>query len=171
VIASERIVELVEPVLAGSGHTLYDVEVAGATVRLLVEGADLGELEHLSRAASAVLDDVVDDDERWYLEVSSPGLERPLRAPRHFAGAVGSQVSVKTTPTTEGDRRIEGVLEAADGAGVVVAGRRLTYDQIERARTVFEWGPSGRGPGGASSRSPRAQPSRRREPSEKRSTT
>jgi ribosome maturation factor RimP len=170
VIESVRIAELVAPVLSESGHSLYDIEVAGPIVRLLVEGASLDELEHISRAASLLLDDIAAEDERWYLEVSSPGLERPLREPRHFSGAVGSLVKVKTKPTADGDRRIEGVLEEADDLGVVVAGRRLRYDEIERARTVFEWGPpkdaSSPGAGvrpraASSSRSPRKQPKKR----------
>ncbi len=109
-IASVRIAELVEPVLSETGHTLYDVEVAGATVRVLVEGADLEDLEQISRTTSTLLDDLV-EEERWYLEVSTPGLERALRTPRHYAGAVGTLVKVKTQPGTEGDRRIEGILE------------------------------------------------------------
>ncbi|MGD9797696.1 MAG: ribosome maturation factor RimP [Acidimicrobiia bacterium] len=139
-IASERIAELVAPVLSEAGQSLYDVEVAGSTVRVLVEGAGLGDLERVSPSVSAVLDEAIPDDERWYLEVSSPGLERPLRRPRHFLGAVGSLVKVKTKRSAEGDRRIEGVLEEADDEGVAVGGRRLRYDEIERARTVFEWG-------------------------------
>ncbi len=144
-IASERIAELVGPVLSESGHVLYDVEVAGATVRILVEGASLEDLEHISRSSSTLLDEVIADEERWYLEVSSPGLERPLRQPRHFEGAVGSLVKIKTAPGTEGDRRVEGLLETTDPTGITIAGRHLAYDQIERARTVFEWGASATG--------------------------
>lgn len=140
-IASERIVELVTPVLSDAGRILYDVEVAGSTVRVLVEGATLEDLEEISPAVSSILDEAISDDENWYLEVSSPGLERPLRHPRHFVAAVGSLVKLKTKANADGDRRLEGVIESADETGVVVAGRRVGYDQIERARTVFEWGP------------------------------
>jgi ribosome maturation factor RimP len=141
VLASDRIAEVVRPVLDADGHALYDVEVTGATVRVLVEGAGLEELEQLSPKVSAALDGIDDELGRWFLEVSSPGLERPLRRPEHFRTAVGSAVKVKTTPSSTGERRVEGVLEAADDDGVVVAGRRLAYDEIDRARTVFEWGP------------------------------
>jgi ribosome maturation factor RimP len=139
VIASERIVELVAPVLSESGHALYDVEVSGSTLRILVEGVSLADLEKISPSVASSLENIAGEDERWYLEVSSPGLERPLREPRHFVGALGSLVKIKTKHTTEGDRRIEGLIEVADESGVVVAGRRLRYDQIERARTVFMW--------------------------------
>jgi ribosome maturation factor RimP len=66
-------------------------------------------------------------------------VERPLRTPAHFQRAVGSTVVLKTHPGTEGDRRVEGVLEAADDDGVVIAGRSIHYGEIERARTRFVW--------------------------------
>lgn len=141
---TDRVAALVEPVIEARGAELYDVELAGATLRVLVEregGIGLDVLEDISRDVSQALDD--DDpmpDQRWYLEVSSPGLERPLRTPRHFQAAVGSTIKVKTHGWVDGDRRIEGVLEDADLDGFTVDGRRLTYDQVERARTVFEWG-------------------------------
>lgn len=146
---SERIAELVEPIVHQGGHELYDVELAGATVRVLVDrvgGVALDDLERLSREISGVLDEADPIPDRFYLEVSSPGLERPLRRPRHFQSAVGSTVKVKTLPTVEGDRRVDGVLVAADDDGVTVetaAGpRHVAYGDIDKARTVFEWGPT-----------------------------
>ena len=139
---TEHIAELVAPVLADSGHSLYDVELAGATVRVLIDGASLEDLQRLSPLISEALDDDALMPARWYLEVSSPGLERALRRPDHFAAAIGSHVKVKTTSATEGERRIDGVLESADEQGITVAGRTLAYGEIERARTVFEWGAS-----------------------------
>ena len=147
--ASERIAELVEPILHDRGHELYDVELTGATVRVLVDregGVALDQLEVISREVSAVLDenDPMPETARWYLEVSSPGLERPLRQPRHFRSAVGGSVRVKTHPEVGGDRRVDGVLTDADDDGFTVetdkGQRRLAYGDVERARTVFQWG-------------------------------
>jgi ribosome maturation factor RimP len=140
VTTADRIAELVAPILAETALSLYDVELAGATVRVLIDGVGLGDLERVSPLISDALDgdDLMPD--RWYLEVSSPGLERGLRRPDHFLAAVGSKVKVKTTPATDGERRFDGVLESADDAGVTIAGRRLAYDEIAQARTVFEWG-------------------------------
>ncbi|MBW8826725.1 MAG: ribosome maturation factor RimP [Acidobacteria bacterium] len=139
---TEHIAELVAPVLADTEHSLYDIELAGATVRVLIDGASLEDLQRLSPLISEALDDDDLMPARWYLEVSSPGLERTLRRPEHFTAAIGSQVKIKTTATTEGERRVDGVLESADEQGVTVAGRTLAYGEIERARTVFEWGAS-----------------------------
>ena len=67
-------------------------------------------------------------------------MERQLRTPEQFARAVGEMVKVKTKPDVEGDRRVEGVLSVADGEGITVGERTIAYHDIERARTVFEWG-------------------------------
>jgi ribosome maturation factor RimP len=159
---SDAIAALVAPVLEAGGASLYDVEVTGATVRVLVDGASMEVLERVSPDVSAVLDETDDMPERWFLEVSSPGLERPLRRPEHFQGAIGTKVKVKTRGSVEGDRRIEGELAEADAAdtpngGIVVAGRRVAYGEIEKARTVFEW-PGQDKPGSAKSTKQRSKP-------------
>jgi ribosome maturation factor RimP len=144
VAVSDRVRDVVEAPLATSGLELVDVEHTGTLLRVTVDGpggVDLDAISDASRLVSDALDrtDVVPG--RYVLEVSSPGVERPLRTPEHFRRFVGARVAVRTRPGTEGERRVEGELEAADDEGVVVAGRRLAYDEIERARTVFVWEP------------------------------
>ena len=119
-------------------------------LRVLVDkegGADIDAISGLARAISRTLDEHDPIDGRYTLEVSTPGLERPLRTPAHFRGALGADVKVKTLPQVEGDRRVEGRISAADDDGVTITdadggARTLRYDEIERARTVFVWGPS-----------------------------
>ena len=145
----ERVRAVVEPVVAAADLELYDVELAGGVLRVLVDrsgGVDLALLGEVTRAVSEALD--ADDPlpGRYTLEVSSPGLERKLRTPAHFAAALGKTVRVRTVAGTEGERRVEGELTAADDDGVVLATsegeRRIAYDEVERAKTVFEWGPT-----------------------------
>ena len=142
---SDRVRDVVEAPLATSGLELVDVEHTGKLLRVTVDrpgGVDLDTISDASRLVSEALDrtDVVPG--RYVLEVSSPGVERPLRTPEHFRRFVGTTVAVRTRPTADGDRRVQGELEVADDEGVVVAGRRLAYDDIERARTVFVWEPA-----------------------------
>jgi ribosome maturation factor RimP len=151
----ERVRDVIEPLLAARSVSLYDLELASGQLRVTIETADLQVIEELTRAMSRAHEaDPINS--RYTLEVSSPGLERALRTPAHFAGALGSPVKVKTRPeaaTTpdHSDRRVEGTLTEADDEGITVAGRRFRYDEIERARTVFEWGPTSK-PGGTSSK-------------------
>jgi ribosome maturation factor RimP len=145
---ADTVRDVVAPILDERGVDLYDLELAGGTLRVLVDrdgGVDLDALGELTRSISAGLDAVDPLPGGYTLEVSSPGLERPLRTPDHFRAAVGTKVSVKTRPGTDGDRRLDGELVDADDDAATVATadgeRRVAYVDVERARTVFEWGP------------------------------
>lgn len=152
--------------LEQQGLELFDVEWVGGLLRVSVDrpgGVDLDALSVASSTVSDVLDAAHPDPVpgHYVLEVSSPGLERPLRTPAHWRRFVGTIVSVKTKPEVEGERRFTGALEVADDDGVVVAGRHLSYPQVEWARTVFEWGPApkpGRGHTGKRRRHTAATP-------------
>jgi ribosome maturation factor RimP len=152
--STQMIRELTEPLLAGSGLELWDVELSKGVVRVLVDrpgGVDLDTLARASTAVSGLLDDHPDaaPSEPYQLEVSSPGLERTLRTLAQYRRYVGTVVSTKTTVAVEGSRRWRGRLAVADEDGIVVApegagpgveGVRLRYDQIARTRAVLEWG-------------------------------
>jgi ribosome maturation factor RimP len=148
-----RVHELVAPLLADLGAELFDVELTRGVLRISIDRADpaAGGLDlDLITAASQRISDVLDAEPdlipgSYSLEVSSPGLERPLRTPDHFRRFVGTTITAKTRPEVEGERRVEGGLDSADDDGIVIGGRRLAYDQIERARTVFEWGGQAKG--------------------------
>ena len=156
----------VAPVLAEIGLELFDVELTGSgrarTLRVFVdrpdhsggEGAGSGVDLDAITAATEALSPVLDADTRvagvlsgpYTLEVSSPGLERPLRTPAHFRGAAGSVVSIKHRTADGSPARRRATLVSADDAGVTVdvdgATEHLAYDDILQARTVFEWGPA-----------------------------
>jgi ribosome maturation factor RimP len=148
----ERVRAVVSPLLADLGLEVYDVEHAGGTLRVTVDregGVDLDTIALATRVVSRQLDHSDPIPGRYTLEVTSPGLERTLRTPAHFERAVGTVVNVRTLPDVEGERRARGELVAADGDGITVkqddgTERRLQYHEIERARTVFEWGPTPR---------------------------
>lgn len=147
---ADRVREVVLPLLAERDLELYDIEVAGRDLRVFVDragGLDLDRLADATRAVSRALDDADPIAGTYTLEVSSPGLERRLRTPQHFARAVGETVKVKlrASAARDGERRLEGAVTAADDGCVTLrtAGGETTvaYDDIERARTVFVWGP------------------------------
>lgn len=145
----ERVRAVAEPLLLAEGTELVDVELHAGALRLTIDrpdGVDLAVITRATRHVAAALDHDGSLTADYTLEVSSPGLERPLRSPAQFARAVGSSVAVKTVPGTEGDRRFRGRLGSADDRAITVidpdgGAHRIAYDQIERARTVFEWGP------------------------------
>ncbi|MCB0977970.1 MAG: ribosome maturation factor RimP [Acidimicrobiales bacterium] len=147
--AVEKFRALVLPEVETHGVDLYDLEMQGGTLRVTVDrdgGVDLETIGSLTRAISRLIDEHDPIAGSFTLEVSSPGLERTLRTPEHFGRAVGEKVSIKTRPDVEGDRRFTGTVESADADGATFltdgVARHLRYDQIDKARTVFEWGPT-----------------------------
>jgi ribosome maturation factor RimP len=98
---------------------------------------------------SAALDEIDPIPGRYTLSVSSPGLERRLRTPAHFVRAVGDTVTVRVHAGSADVRRLTGTLSAANDSDFTLSGPdvpdgevRIAYDDVERARTVFEWGPA-----------------------------
>jgi ribosome maturation factor RimP len=147
---SDDVERIVAPVIQAIGLELIDVEFRSGNVVVTVDregGVDLDTLASASRAISTAIDrDDVGPSSSYELEVSSPGLERRLRRPEHFRKFVGHEISLRTLPGVEGERRIEGEIVAADDQGVVVTApgepdgcRRVAYGDIERAHTVFDW--------------------------------
>lgn len=182
----DQIAELAGPIATESGCAIYDVQWRGGTLVVLATAAGgdaigVDGLTQLSRKLSAALDATDAIDGRYVLEVSSPGLERSLRRPEHFVGAVGERIVIRTS--TAPRRRIVGEVLEADGSGVTVRIEEMSgdsqghpkapaaelgqamvvsFDNIAKARTTFEWGPqtrnnpgSGRSGQSTSGRKPR----------------
>jgi ribosome maturation factor RimP len=145
----DRVLVLVQPIVDDLGLVLYDLEYAGGTLRVVLEGRDgavsLDDIALATRLVSRELDESDPVPGRYTLEVTSPGLERALRLPRHYLAAVGATVSVKVREAVDGSRRFTGVLASVGDGGIVVrtesGDREFAYSSIERARKVFEWGP------------------------------
>ena len=158
---TDELLAILQPVVAAADLELVDVELRSGVLRVTVDrpgGVDLQALTDANRAVSGVLDELDPIPGNYTLEVSSPGVERTLRTPAHFAKAVGETVAIKTRPQVPGDRRLRGTLRSADDDGFELevdeggSGRvRLAYSDIDRARTVFAWGPEGQA-GGKKSR-------------------
>jgi ribosome maturation factor RimP len=139
--------DVLSPVVRALGLELFDVEVSAGLVRVTVDragGVDLDGLAAANRAVSRALDELDPMPGRYTLEVTSPGVERKLRTPAHFARAVGETVTVRLAAGAAEPRRVQGRLASADADEIVIEGaegtRRIGYGDIERARTVFEWG-------------------------------
>jgi ribosome maturation factor RimP len=160
--AEQQIAEALSPAVQAAGLEIWDVERSGASVRVLVEragGVDLDSISRVSAAVSAVLDqrDDLVPAGRYMLEVSSPGLERRLRYPSHFAQYLGEEVTVRTVEALNGTRRLRGTLTAVTDESITVRAEspgpgpgpeELTVPlrSIERANAVFAWGEAAKAP-------------------------
>lgn len=141
-----RTEELIAPVVAGMGYELVDLQVSnrGRLLRLFIDkpgGIGLEDCAAVSRQLSRVLE--VEGVEYDRLEVSSPGLDRPLRKAQDFARFAGQKADVRMrTPDASGRRRFVGVLrgENAGRVSLELDGQTvaLAIEDIDRARLVPE---------------------------------
>ena len=150
--ALDEVRDLAEAVARRRSLWLWDVEMAGrpggSVVRVYVhgnEGLDLDTVAQISEEISRGLDLKDPIPGRYTLEVSSPGLERNLRTPEHFARSVGDRVVVKTTDVLVGNsHRLEGSIAAAEPDAMTLELQdgdtvEVPYARIKSARTIFEW--------------------------------
>jgi ribosome maturation factor RimP len=164
----QRVRELVDPIASDLDLDVYDVEQRGGTLRVTLDtrpgtpgSIDLEQLSLATRLISRELDHADPVPGRYTLEVTSPGVERSLRTPAHFRREIGKTVSIRLANVDAEQRRLEGVLVAADERTATIrvdaGGEQVEHvvdiDSIDRARTVFVWGPQPR-PGKAGSRKP-----------------
>jgi ribosome maturation factor RimP len=154
-----RVSRLVAPIASDLGLEVYDVEQRGGTIRVTLDtppgspsGVSLDALALATRLVSRDLDHEDPVPGRYTLEVTSPGVERTLRTPAHFQREVGKTINLRLRDVDSADRRIEGVLISADETTATLqvqessdslpVERVVTLSQIDRARTVFVWGPA-----------------------------
>ncbi|MFE7132896.1 ribosome maturation factor RimP [Streptomyces sp. NPDC057638] len=150
---SERLRELVEPLVSAAELDLEEIEVTRAgrrrQLRIVVDsdqGATLDACAELSRVISQKLDESdAMGDEEYVLEVGSPGAERPLTERRHYARAVGRLVRFQLHEGGEVTARLLGIDD--DGIDTEVPGvkgrkptaRRISFDEVAKARVEIEF--------------------------------
>ena len=140
--------DVVEPYLAAERLELDDLELAGQgkgrILRVTVDGEDVNidRLAELSRNLSRLLDNETGLQDQYQLEVSSPGLERKLRRPTHYAKSVGREVVAKVT-TGESKMTMRGIIaDVGDHAFTIDTddGQHVVdYGDVVSAKTVFDW--------------------------------
>jgi ribosome maturation factor RimP len=148
----ERITAIAERAAAREGLEVWNVDVLGAgrsrLVRIFIDkpdGVTLADCELMSQQVGTVLDveDVV-PDQHYHLEVSSPGVERRLFKPEHFARFAGQKARIALREPFENQRRWEGILAGVEEGMILLetangTSMRFSLDQIEKANLKFEW--------------------------------
>jgi ribosome maturation factor RimP len=123
----QRIARIVEPAANDMGYALVRVKVTaenGCTLQIMAEDADgrftIEDCERLSKDLSPILDVEDPIDREYHLEVSSPGIDRPLVRARDFKRYVGHEARVELAEMIEGRKRFRGVIKAADDESVTI---------------------------------------------------
>jgi len=122
-----RIARIVEPVANDLGFSLVRIKITpenGCTLQIMAEDANgrfaITDCERLSKDVSPVLDVEDPIDREYHLEVSSPGIDRPLVRARDFATYVGHEAKIELSDLLDGRRRFRGIIKAVDGDSVIV---------------------------------------------------
>ena len=144
----ERVEELIKDKIENIGYTLYDVEYAkegpNYYLRIFIDsekGIDLDDCEKVSNEINEKLDEADYIKEQYYLEVSSPGIERILRKDRHLEQNIGKQVEAKLFKKDEnGSKNYIGELKEFNEETVTIDEVIIERKNISQLKTVYEWG-------------------------------
>jgi ribosome maturation factor RimP len=147
-----RVWEIATPLAAEEGMEIVDIELhrggrgGGRLLRLYLDkegGPTLDDLARVSRQLSERLDSEDAVEGRYTLEVSSPGINRPLKKPEHFAGFIGKKVRVRAREIIEGRRSFQGLLKELRENEIVVLQEgvefHIPFSAIEKANYEHDW--------------------------------
>ena len=122
-----RIARIIEPVANDMGYALVRVKITaenGCTLQIMAEDANgrfsINDCERLSKDVSPVLDVEDPIDREYHLEVSSPGIDRPLVRARDFQRYVGHEAKIELTDLLDGRKRFRGIIKGADDENVTI---------------------------------------------------
>ncbi len=145
----ETVREAIEPTVNELGYRIWDIVYGkvGADYHLEITidregGIFIEDCERVHRAIDPILDECDPIEGFYYLEVSSPGIERELRTPEHIEASIGARVTAKLFAAHDGMKTVTGTLTAYDGEHVTVAvaeGTKvvLSSREISKLNTVY----------------------------------
>ena len=141
--AAERVFSLIKETVEAQGVELWDVrflkEGASWYLRVFIdkpEGISIDDCTNVSHAIDPVIDEADPVDVSYYLEVCSPGIERELSRPEHFAKVAGEKIKVKLYKALEGVKEFTGILKSAQDEVVIETEKgemRFTLKEISKA--------------------------------------
>jgi ribosome maturation factor RimP len=148
----ERVWRLAAPLAAQEGMEIVDIEFrheggrSGRVLRLYLDkegGLKMDDISQVSRALSDVLDAADAVEGAYTLEVSSPGINRPLRRPEHFARFVGKRIRVRTRDMIQGRRSFLGILDEVVEDRITLSQDgtefQIPFSQIEKSNYEHDW--------------------------------
>lgn len=141
--------DMLEPVIDNLGYEtvrIMTIGQANPTLQIMIDKTDGTEITvddcaKVSRALSAVLDEKDPITDKYSLEVSSPGLDRPLTKPAHFVRFAGNEVKIETDELFENRKRFKGSLEGMEDSAILLTmdgtTYRIPFDIISKAKIVL----------------------------------
>ena len=145
-----RVEELLKSIIENIGYELYDVryekEGKDYYLRIIIdkpEGIDINDCEKVNNAINDILDEADYIKDQYFLEVSSPGLERILRKDKHFEKQIGNEISLKLFKPINKQKELIGILEEYNKEELTIkvddVTLKINLKDIAIAKTVFNW--------------------------------
>ncbi len=147
----EKVEKLLKPIIENIGYELYDVEYAkegkNYFLRIFIDspkGIDLNDCEKVNDNISDILDEENYIKEQYFLEVSSPGIERVLRKDKHLKQNIGEQINIKLFKKDEnGKKEYLGTLKEFDDLKITIIQNeneiQIERKNISQIKTVYNW--------------------------------
>ena len=146
----EKVEQLIEKTINELGYELYDVEYAKEGkdyfLRIFIdknEGIDLNDCEKVNDAVNPILDAADYIKEQYFLEISSPGIERTLRKDKHLKQNIGEKVEIKLFKPINKQKNIIGILKDYNAEEIEIETSeevcKIDRKNISIIKTVYEW--------------------------------
>lgn len=144
----EKIENLLKQKIENIGYELYDVEYVkegkNFFLRIFIDspkGIDLNDCEKVNNEITDLLDEKDYIKEQYFLEVSSPGIERVLRKDKHLERNIGNLINVKLFSKDEnGNKEYQAILENFDNENIILEGNvKIPRKNIAQIKTLYNW--------------------------------
>lgn len=145
-----KVENLLKDIIENLGYELYDVQYVKEGkdfyLRIVIDkekGIDLNDCEKVNDAINDILDEADYIKDQYFLEVSSPGLERTLRKEKHFQSQIGNKILIKLFKPISKKKEFEGILKSYSEDELILIQDeeevKIEVKNIALARTVFDW--------------------------------
>lgn len=142
----KKIEDLVKPIIENLGYSVYDVmyqkEGKDNYLRIFIDspkGIDLNDCEKVNDGVNDILDEKDYIKAQYFLEISSPGLERNLRRDEQFLDNIGKKVEVHLYNSVNGSKVITGILNEFNEKNILIDDIKIDKSNIASAKTIYNW--------------------------------
>ena len=138
----EELREVIKNIVEDNGCELYDIELTEENghkyFRVYITkagGVTLNDCTKINNLISPIFDIEEPVNDKYFLEVSSPGLERKLKKIEHFEKSIGEKVKI----TTNDGEKIKGEIKSVIDKEIEIGNKKVNFDDIKKAKTFIEW--------------------------------
>ena len=142
----KKIEDLVKPIIENLGYKVYDVmyqkEGKDNYLRIFIDkegGIDLNDCEKVNDSINDILDEKDYIKAQYYLEISSPGLERNLRRDEQFFESIGKKIEVHLYNSVNGLKVLTGILNEVNEKDILINDIKIDRTNIASAKTIYNW--------------------------------